>query len=272
MPKSSRSSNPILKPWKSLRRWLKRFDRQSATRQGGPWKRATEYALVFSLPVAILLAILVDELGVTVSTTPVAWVRLGRDLADGPLTGDVIPLEADRAPWRIAVPICEVVVETRTIRYGWPFAGRLVRTEPIAVASPILAPDERVDLSDPAEVERVEELALIDLTGAWEAVAQALDDDPARTPIAADFRAGQRVETRLWPSTVALFGVLWLLIFVLSAGLIRVAQFLNWSKNRARRNRIVKRLRNGECPDCRYDLRAERFPKRCPECGRRIWA
>ena len=71
MPKSSRSSNPILKPWKALRRWLKRIDRQLATRQGGPWKRATEYALVFSLPVAILLAILVDELGVTVSTTPV---------------------------------------------------------------------------------------------------------------------------------------------------------------------------------------------------------
>lgn len=271
MSKSSRSSL-LLQPWRSLRRWLKRIDRQSATRQGGPWKRATEYALLFSLPIAIVLAILVDELGVTVSTTPVARVRLGRDLADGPLTGDVIPLDVDRAPWHFAVPVSEVVVETRTIRYGWPFAGRLVRTEPIAMASPILAPDERIDLADPTEVERVERLALIDLTGAWDAVAEALDADPARNPIANQFRAGLSVETRLWPSTVALFGVLWLLIFVLSAGLIRIVQFAAWSNGRIRRNRIVKRLRNGECPDCRYDLRAERFPKRCPECGRRIWA
>ena len=157
MSKSSRSSL-LLQPWRSLRRWLKRIDRQSATRQGGPWKRATEYALLFSLPIAIVLAILVDELGVTVSTTPVARVRLGRDLADGPLTGDVIPLDVDRAPWHFAVPVSEVVVETRTIRYGWPFAGRLVRTEPIAMASPILAPDERIDLADPTEVERVERL------------------------------------------------------------------------------------------------------------------
>ena len=271
MSKSSRSSL-LLQPWRSLRRWLKRIDRQSATRQGGPWKRATEYALLFSLPIAILVAILVDELGVAVSTTPVARVRLGRDLADGPLAGDVVPLDMERAPWHFPVPVSEVVVETRTIRYGWPFAGRMVRTEPIAMASPILAPDERVDLSNPAEVARVERLILVDLTGAWDAVAEALDADPTRTTIANEFRAGMSVETRLWPSTVALVGVLWILIFVVSAGLIRTAQFTAWLSSRMRRDRIVKRLRNGECPDCRYDLRAERFPKRCPECGRRIWA
>ena len=272
MSKSSRSSSLLLKPWKSFRRWLKRIDRQSATRRGGPWKRATEYALVLSLPIAMVLAFVVDELGVTVSAKPVARVRLGRDRVDGPITADVIPLEADRAPWHFPIPLGEVIVETRTIRYGWPFAGRMVQTEPIAMASPMVAPEERADLSNPSEVDRVERLALVDLDGAWEAVADALDADPARTPIAAEFRAGRSVETRLWPSTIALFGVLWILIFVVSTSLIRIVQFLSWLSSRARRNRIVKRLRNGECPDCRYDLRAERFPRRCPECGRRIWA
>jgi hypothetical protein len=251
---------------------LKRIDRQSATRRGGPWKRATEHALVFSLPIAMVIAILVDEIGVTVEATPVARVRLGRDRADGPLTGDAVPLEADHAPWHFPVPVCEVLVETRTIRYGWPFAGRMVRTEPIAMASLLVAPDERVDLSDPTEVERVERLALVDLTGGWDAVADALDADPARNPVATGFREGRSVEIRMWPSTIALVGVLWILIFIVSACLIRVVQFGSWSNTRIRRNRIVKRLRNGECPDCRYDLRAERFPRRCPECGRRIWA
>lgn len=272
MPKSSRVSDVILRPWKSLRRWLKRIERQSATRRGGPWTRATEYALILAFPVAGGLSLLIDELGVTTASTPVARIRLGRERIDGPLIGSSIPVDADRAPWHVPVPVMEVIVERRTIRHGWPFAGRTVRTEPIAMGSPLLAPDERIDLSDPDQLTRVARLALIDLGGAWEATAIALETDPRRISEAADFRNPRRSETRSWPSTLALFGVFWLLIFAISAILIRVVQFTAWLSLRTRRNRMVKRLRDGQCPECRYDLRAERFPRRCPECGRRIWA
>lgn len=272
MSKPSRSSNPLLHPFRSLRRWLKRIDRQSANRRGGPWTRATEYALVLSLPIAGVLSFIVDELGVTVSSTPIARIHLGRDRIDGPLIASVVPVDADRAPWRIPIPVAEIMVERRTIRHGWPFAGRIVQTEPIAIASPFVAPDERIDISDPEAVDRIEALTLIDLDGAWKAAAVALDTDPAREKDATDFRESRRIEIRSWPTTLALFGVLWILLFVVSAALIRMLQFTSWLAARARRNRMVKRLRNGECPGCRYDLRAERFPQRCPECGLRIWA
>ena len=273
MPKNSpRFLSLILHPLKSTRRWLKRIERQSATRSGGPWTRATEYALLLSLPVAGAVSLLVDELGVTVSSAPVARVRLGRERINGPLVGSSIPVEADSAPWHTPVPVMEVVLERRTIRHGWPFAGRTIRTEPIAMASPLLAPKESVDLSDPDELARIERLVLIDLDGAWEATAAALDADSRRVPEAKDFRSKRRIETRSWMSTLAISATLWLLIFATAAILIRVAQFTTWITTQARRKRIVRRLRDGQCPDCRYDLRAERFPKRCPECGRRIWA
>lgn len=278
MSRPSRASIPLLRPWKTLRRWLKRIDRQSASRSGGPWARATEYALILSLPIAIILAFVMDEFGVTVSSQPVVRVRLGRQSPDGPLIGRAIPLQADRVQWRFPIPVSEVVIERRTVRYGWPFAARTVQAAPTAIASPLLAPEERIDLSDRDEVEWVERLAQIDLEGAWEAVADTLDSEANRAynatlkEIAADFRSERSVETRSGPSTFALFGVLWVLIFATSAGLIRVVQFIGWLAVSFRRNRIVNRLRNGQCPDCRYDLRAERFPKRCPECGRRIWA
>ena len=227
---------------------------------------------MLSLPIAGVLSFVVDELGVTVSSTPIARIHLGRDRVDGPLVASLVPVDADRTPWRIPVPVAEVMVERRTIRHGWPLAGRTVQTEPVAIASPFVAPEERIDLSDPEAVDRIEALALVDLDGAWEATAVALEADPSRTVDATDFREARRVEIRSWPTTLALFGVLWILLFVVSAALIRVLQFTSWLSARARRNRMVKRLRNGECPGCRYDLRAERFPKRCPECGLRIWA
>lgn len=273
MPTKSPSFfHSILRPLKSTRRWLKRIERQSAARSGGPWTRATEYALLLSLPIAGALSLIVDELGVTVSSTQVARVRLGRERIDGPLVGSSVLVDADSAPWHTPVPVMEVVLERRTIRHGWPFAGRTIRTEPIAMASPLLAPKERIDLSDPDEVARIERLVLIDLDGAWEATAAALDADSRRVSDATDFRTGRRVETRSWMSTLAISATLWLLIFATAAILIRFAQFTTWVITQTRRKRIVRRLRDGQCPDCRYDLRAERFPNRCPECGRRIWA
>ncbi len=272
MPKSRRARNPILRPWHGLRRWLKGIERHSATRRGGAWARATESALVLALPVAVVLAFALAEAGVRVGADPIARVRLGRMDVGGPLVGQSLALEAQRAPWGTPIPIGEVLVERRTTRHGWPFAGKQEVSAPIPVIFPTLAPDEGADLDDPAAVARLEKLAGIDLEGAWEATAVALEADPRRQEVAAALRSGAVSVTRSWPATIALCAVLWILVFVVSAGGIRVARFTTWLARGARRRRVVSRLRNGECPDCRYDLRAERFPKRCPECGRRIWA
>lgn len=272
MPKSSRSRSPILRPWHGLRRWLKRIDRQSATRRGGPWTRATEYALVLALPASIVLALVLDEIGVSQRAEPIARVRLGLERTGGPLVGRSIPVDTERIPWSMTLPVAEVLVERRTFEHGWPFAGRTVETPPIAMASVLLAPDERIDLADASEVDRVGRLAGVDLGRAREVVIETLRADPRRNEIAAGLEDGRPVEVRSWSSTIALLGILWILIFVVSSLVIRVLQFTAWLAANDRRRRTVKRLRNGQCPGCRYDLRAERFPKRCPECGLRIWA
>lgn len=251
---------------------MKRIERQSATRKGGPWTRATEYALLLALPASIVLALVLDEVGVAQRAEPIARVRLGLERTGGPLVGRSIPVDAERIPWSVTLPVAEVLVERRISEHGWPFAARTVETAPIAVASVLLAPDERIDLADEAAVAQVGRLIGIDLDRAREVVIETLEADPRQREIAAEVERGQPVEVRSWSSTVALVGILWILIFVVSSLAIRILQFTAWLAAGGRRRRMVKRLKNGQCPSCRYDLRAERFPKRCPECGLRIWA
>ena len=227
---------------------------------------------MLALPTAIILALVLDEIGTTVRAEPIARVRLGRDRVDGPLIGRSIPVETERTPWTMTLPVAEVVVERRIIDHGWPFAGRTVETPPIAMAGILLAPEEPIDLADERALERVERVAAIDLEGARDVVIATLRADPRQGEVATGLERGLPTETRSWSSTLALVGILWILVFVVSSIVVRVAQLTAWLAASGRRRRTVKRLRNGQCPNCRYDLRAERFPKRCPECGQRIWA
>ncbi len=260
------------RPVRGIRDWLRRIERESATRKGGRWTRATEWALILSFPLGIVLAFTLDEVGRLENREVVAVLRIGRSDRRSPIQAREIPLDARGSTvWRDAIPLAEVVVERVTMRFGWPFPGRTEHPPPVAIALPVQSPDRRVDLADAAAIADLLAITGSDLDGAREAVLAVLEQGRRHQELVAEMRAGVTRHQRHWPSTIALVGILWLLIFVSSTAAIRSMQGWVWLVTRHRRRRTIKRLSRGFCPDCRYDLRAERFPKRCPECGRRIW-
>ena len=92
-----------------------------------------------------------------------------------------------------------------------------------------------------------------------------------RSDLVDDVRSRTTSTTRSWSATLAAAATLWLLLFVSSIIVIRTVQFGTLFTRRLRRRRIVGKLRDGRCPFCGYDLSGVRFPKKCSECGRRIW-
>lgn len=271
MTRSSRSSL-LPRPLRRLRDWLRGIERHSATRKGGVWARATEWALILSFPIGILLAFGLDELGTSEDREIAAVIRLGRPSTRAPIEARSIPIEErGSSVWRDAIPLAEVQVVRRTIRFGWPFPGRIETPPPAAIALPVQDPDARIDLLDEGAIADLHSRTGSDLAGGFDAVMSVLETGRRHEALVSAMRANLAEHQRFWPSTIALFGILWLLVFVASAVSIRLVQAGSWTAARLQRRRIVKRLSHGLCPDCRYDLRAERFPKRCPECGRRIW-
>jgi hypothetical protein len=260
------------RPVRKTRDWLRRIERESASRKGGRWTRATEWALILSFPLGIVLAFALDEVGEVEEREVVAVLRVGRDRRQGPIRVRTIPAE-DRGStvWRDAIPLAEVTIERVTLRFGWPFPGRTEHPPPVAIALPVQAPDRRIDLTDADAIDDLRSTTGSDLDGAMDAVLSTLEQGARHQDLVAEMRASQTRHQRHWPSTIALVGILWLLIFLVATVTIRSMQATVWITRRLRRRQIIRRLRNGLCPDCRYDLRAERFPKRCPECGRRIW-
>jgi hypothetical protein len=272
LPSTRRSSSRLPAPIRRVRDWLRRIERESATRKGGPWTRATEWALILSLPIGGVLAFTLDELGDVEEREVVAAVRLGRAARDAPINARTIPLD-DRGStvWRDAIPLAEVWIERVTRRYGWPFPGRTEHPPPVAIALPVQAPDRRIDLTDAMAIEDLRSRTGSDLRGGLDAVTASLDVGHRYRELVAEIRSGRSEHQRHWVSTLALVGIMWLLVFSSATIAIRSTQGVIWITARLRRRRIIRRLSKGLCPDCRYDLRAERFPKRCPECGRRIW-
>ncbi len=269
---STRRSSWLPRPVRRIRDWLRRIERESATRKGGPWTRATEWALILALPIGGLLAFTLDEIGDVEEREVVAAVRIGRSARTAPIDARSIPLE-DRGStvWRDAIPLAEVWVERVTRRYGWPFPGRTERPPPIATALPVQAPDRRIDLADEAAIDDLQAVTGSDLHGALDAVLAVLENGQRHRELVAEIRSGRVESQRHWPSTLALVGILWLLVFAAATVAIRSTQAAFWFTARVRRRIVIRRLSQGRCPTCRYDLRAERFPKRCPECGLRIW-
>ena len=92
-----------------------------------------------------------------------------------------------------------------------------------------------------------------------------------RRDLVDDVRSRSTTTTRSWSATLAVAATLWLLLFVFSFVMIRTSQVGTWFVGRWRRRRMVGKLRDGRCPFCGYDLSGIRFPRKCSECGRRIW-
>ena len=264
-----RTWNPI----KILRRRLQRIERQSATRNRTPWARAIDWCLLLSLPLGFVLAFVLDANVSRVSTETLATVRVGRDDRGTPLRGVIVREDPARVPWPFGSPLATVEIRRRTIEHGWPFASRTTLAPLELPTVPLADPDVVVDLagSDASiRLSALRDATNVDLFDGLDVSMDVLISE-RRSDLVDDVRSRTTSTTRSWSATLAAAATLWLLLFVSSIIVIRTVQFGTLFTRRLRRRRIVGKLRDGRCPFCGYDLSGVRFPKKCSECGRRIW-
>jgi len=264
-----RTWNPIT----IIRRRLQRIERQSATRNRTPWTRAVDWCLLLSLPLGFVLAFALYANVSRVSTETLATVRLGRDDRGTPLRGVILRDDSAGVPWPFGSPLATVEIRRRTIEHGWPFASRTTVAPLELPTVPLADPDVVVDLAHPDAARDL--LALRDATDVdlFDGLDVSLDVMTAerRRDLVDDVRSRATTTTRSWSATLAVAATLWLLLFVSSIIAVRGIQSGAWLAQRWRRRSMVGKLRDGRCPFCGYDLSGVRFPKRCSECGRRIW-
>lgn len=141
------------------------------------------------------------------------------------------------------------VVTTTHLR-GWPFAGAMV-TEPPKVSSRTL------QTSDAAEVRAAIERALRDADRPVLADALAAESGPA---------GGSRTTVRLG-GMIGNLVVAWVALFLLLPLLVQVMRLVAWSVGEVRRVRRRRRIDQGRCPRCGFDVRGSVWSARCPECG-----
>lgn len=264
-----RTWNPV----KIIRRRLQRIERQSATRNRTPWTRAVDWSLLLSLPAGFALALILDANVSRVSTETLATVRLGRDDRGSPLRGVIVRDEPVGDPWPFGSPLATVEIRRRTIDHGWPFASR-TSVAPLELPTvPLADPDLVVDLVDPdgtAGLLALQNATGVDLFDGLDVAMEVMTSE-RRPDLVDDVRSRAATTTRSWSATLAVVATLWLLLFISSIVAIRALQLGTWIVGRWRRRRMVGKLRDGRCPFCGYDLSGVRFPKKCSECGRRIW-
>ena len=264
-----RTWNPIT----IVLRRLRRIERQSATRDRTPWTKAIDWSLLLSLPLGFVLAFVLDANVARVSTETLATVRLGRDDRGTPLRGVIVREDSAGAPWPFGSPLATVEIRRRTIDHGWPFASRTTVAPLELPTVPLADPDVVVDLA-----RRDASIGLTELRDATDVdlfdgldVSMDVMISERRRDLVEDVRSRSAVTRRSWSATLAAAATLWIILFVGSILAIRTIQFGSVIARRGRRRSMVGRLRDGRCPFCGYDLSGVSFPKRCSECGRRIW-
>lgn len=264
-----RTWNPI----KIIRRRLQRIERQSATRDRTPWTRAIDWSLLLSLPVGFVLASILDANVERVSTETLATVRIGRDDRGTPLRGVIVRDEPVGVPWPFGSPLATVEIRRRTIDHGWPFASRTTVAPLELPTVPLADPNVVVDLADPdaaTGLATLRDATGVDLFDGLDVAMEVMTSE-RRPGLVDEVRTRSTTTTRSWSATLAATATLWLSLFVSSILAIRGVQLGAWIARRWRRRNMVGKLRDGRCPFCGYDLSGVRFPKRCSECGRRIW-
>lgn len=264
-----RTWNPII----IIRRRLQRIERQSATRSRTPWTRSIDWCLLLSFPLGFVLAFALDANVSRVSTETLATVRLGRDDRGTPLRGVIVRDDPVRVPWPFGSPLATVEIRRRTIDHGWPFASRTT-VAPLELSTvPLADPDVVVDLAGPDAtigLSAFRDASGVDLSDGLDVTIDVMTSE-RRRDLVDDVRSRSTTTTRSWSATLAAAATFWLLLFVSGFVVIRTSQVGTWFVGRWRRRRMVGKLRDGRCPFCGYDLSGIRFPRKCSECGRRIW-
>jgi hypothetical protein len=264
-----RNWNPIT----LLRRRLQRIDRQSASRDRSRWTKAADWSLLLSMPMSLLLSLFLDANISRTSWENLADLRLGRDGRGAPLEATILRKDPNRTPWNFGSPLATVQLRQQTIEHGWPFPGWTTLPPLELLAVPLVDPSMTIDLAAPSADALLETLRSntgVDLTDALGVLLVTLEADRQQAWV--ENLTRQETQTsRAWSATLATAVAIWFLLFLTSVLLIRTSQGLHFVAAGWRRRRVIGKLKAGRCPFCNYDLSGVRYPKKCSECGRKIW-
>ncbi|MFB0985086.1 MAG: hypothetical protein QMB94_02230 [Phycisphaerales bacterium] len=263
----------IWNPITLLRRRLQRIERQSASRHRSRWTKAADWSLLLSMPIGLLLSLFLDANISRTSSEKLADLRLGRDGRGAPLTARILREDPNRTPWNFGSPLATVQLRQRTIEHGWPFSGWTTLPPLELLAVPLADPSVQIDLAAPSAVAQLETLQSdtgVDLTDALDVLLQTLDADRQQAWVE-NLTQQETRTSRAWSATLATAVATWFLLFLISILMIRTTQILYFFVSRWQRRRVIGKLKAGHCPFCNYDLSGVRYPKKCSECGRKIW-
>ncbi len=256
-----------------LRRRLQRIERQSATRHRSRWTKAADWSLFLSMPIALLLSLFLDANISRTSWENLADLRLGREDRGTPLEATILRKDPNRTPWSFGSPLATVQLRQETIEHGWPFSGWTTLPPLQLLAVPLVDPSVTIDLAAPSAAARLATLRSetgVDLTGALDVLLLTLEADRQQGWVE-NLTSRKTRTSRAWSATLATAVATWFLLFLTSALLIRSGQGLHFLATGWRRRRVIGKLKAGRCPFCNYDLSGVRYPKKCSECGRKIW-
>lgn len=232
---------------RAIRRRLRTIAYYSARQERTVWTRTTDVLLMLSPLLALGLAAI---LSLTVERAPrsetfVGYIRPG---PQGTWSAQVDGRKGTSKSSGDVVGDFEVV-STTAVR-GWPFVVSLA-AEPPKVTSRTL------QAADAEEVRAAIERALreVDQT----AVADAL---------AAEAGSGGRASTIRRPG--GMLGnvvVSWAALFFLLPLVVQGMRLVAWMVAEVGRVRRRRRINQGRCPNCGFDVRGSVWSANCPECG-----
>ena len=227
-------------PFRSMRRHLKRINYYSASSGSSPWKRAADWWLLLSLPLAIAATFLVDAHVHRESATALITIRVGQERLNAPIVG-WIEREQDE-PWAIGVPLGRGTIFTTRHSSGWPLATT-EQDGPTTV--------KYTDFQGNCTILEAP------LPESWHpteaAIAQALEAE-RMAGVASAWMDGTTRTTSHTARFLAQAAINWVTLFVLGLAAMGICRLIVAWIRIQRHRLVVRRLGRGVCPGCRYDL------------------
>ena len=231
-------------------RWYRQINYYSANRNESGWGRIQGGWLGLSLLIAIVVSLVFTF---TVSRSSTLSVIKGRlHEVDGRLKAFKVDPQDENSPWNVILPIGQFNVARAQQVGGWPMIV-VTTTSPAAIEVLRLRDDPAAGWQP----------ALQDEIDAVDALLAEPGFGQVRDQVRSDVGGGFSIMAFLANIMVG-----WLSLWITGAVLILLAQvFSAWWRYRARR-RQWKLTGKGLCPGCGYDVSANPFGARCPECGK----
>jgi len=232
--------------------WLRSVRYHSARRESTRWTHAMDTALFAAPVLGVVLALVLHFTAIGSERHDLAFGGLERDTGGG-VVHAVLATPAQR-PGSRATPIGSFWI-SRTEEYrGWPMPTVLHRRPP----------QIHLDLFAEATVGRRAagdaDTALVDAVEL--AIARGGE---ATSDLRNDLALPAHVTN--WWALLANGALCWIGVYLALAVSIQCVRFVAWRVEVRRQRRRRKAARQGICLKCGYDLRANLWSERCPECG-----